>query len=67
MRRIPKHYWRPLDATSNLEVRQVTGRLRKNKWEVRNWNEPDNIITLTDEEFARFREDRLRLMWNQSD
>lgn len=49
-----KHDWHLLDAERGLTVRQVTNRLRANRWEVRR---AGRTVALTDAEFDRLRAD----------
>lgn len=50
-----KHDWHPFDAERGLEVRQVTNRLRVNRWEVR--DPAGRVARLDDAEFDRLRSD----------
>lgn len=50
-----KHGWHPFDAERGLEVRQATGRLRRNRWEVR--DRSGTVVRLGDAEFDRLRSD----------
>jgi len=50
-----------LDAERGFQVRQLTGRLRQNKWEIK--NSKGDIITLTDAEFNNYRIGAFHLPW----
>lgn len=50
-----KHDWHLMDAERGLEVRQATGRLRRNRWEVR--DRLGRVARLDDAAFGRLRSD----------
>lgn len=49
-----KHDWRTFDALQGLEVRQATGRWRRNRWEVR--DQTGRVVQLDDAAFDRLRD-----------
>jgi hypothetical protein len=48
-----RHAWHVFDAVRGLEVRQATGRLRPNRWEVRRVD-GDQVVPLTDAQWDVF-------------
>jgi hypothetical protein len=47
-----KHDWHIFDELRGIQVRQATGRLRANRWEVRHGQ---RVAALTDEQFDQLR------------
>jgi hypothetical protein len=56
MARVPPHDWRRLDDVRGMDARQVTHRLRRNRWEVR--DDSGRVASLDDAAFDRLRADR---------
>lgn len=51
------HDWHRFDVEAGLDLRQVTGEGRPNRWQVRNG--AGDVKELDDEQFKRFRDQRL--------